>query len=124
LQIERPRAPVAELGSLGVIAPVKHIHYIFIFCVLLVLSGCASRKTVTVVDDSGTPIQGARVVVQAMSIEGVPAITAADGVAKVDMGVVGAQMVAVSKQGFQTEQIRIPATWPLKVVLKKETPKP
>jgi len=101
----------------------KSIHLIFTFCALMVLSGCASRKTVTVVDDSGTPVQGARVVVQAMSIEGIPALTATDGVAKVDTEVVGARWVAVSKQGYQTEQVGMPVSWPLKVVLKKETPK-
>jgi hypothetical protein len=59
-----------------------------------------------------------------MSTEGAPAFTAADGTAKVETDVVGAQWIAVSKPGYEREQVGMPAKWPLRVVLKKETQKP
>jgi hypothetical protein len=103
---------------------VKIIHLIFVFCALLMLGGCANRKSVTLVDDSGSPISGVRIVAQAMSIEGVPAFTSADGTAKVDTGVLGARWLAITKDGYQREQVNLPASWPLRVTLKKETPRP
>ena len=75
------------------------------------------------VDDSGAPVSGARVVVQAMSMEGSPTFTAGDGTAAVDM-VAGARWIAVTKQGYERAHIDMPTNWPLKVVLKKETQKP
>lgn len=100
----------------------KLVHLIFIFFILMLLSECTSRsqKSVTVMDDFGIPVQGARVVVQAMSFEGFPTFTTADGIATVDAGIVGAKQVAVSKQGYQSEWAQLPATWPLKIILKKE----
>ena len=101
----------------------KTIHRIFALCALFAFVGCASKKSVAVVDDSGAPVPGARVVVQAMSMEGAPTFTAGDGTAEVDT-ITGARWLAITKQGYERAQVDMPTNWPLKVVLKKETQKP
>jgi predicted component of type VI protein secretion system len=84
----------------------------------LMLTGCSER--VQVVDAAGKPVQGAQVAPVTLSMNGAPAVTDARGEASVPLriGVQETKWVNISKPGFETIQVDVPAEWPLKVVLQ------
>lgn len=84
----------------------------------LTLIGCNQR--VQVVDPAGKPVQGAQVAPVTPSITGTPATTDAKGETSVSLSIrtQKTQWVSVSKTGFASQQVPIPASWPLKVVLQ------
>jgi hypothetical protein len=91
---------------------------LLIAIVALILAGCSGR--VQVVDPAGKPVQGAQVAPVTLSMNGAAAATDAKGEAEIPLSIGGqsTKWVNVSKAGFQSQQIAIPANWPLKVVLK------
>src|SRR5690242_11078587 len=93
-----------------------YLSYLLLAC-LAVLAGCSDTK-ITVVDDTGMPVAGARVAVQTMSTQGAVASTGTDGGARVSTRIMGARWIAVSKPGFQTEIVALPTNGPVRVVLR------
>ncbi len=79
--------------------------------------GCTGR--VQVVDPAGKPVQGAQVTPVTASMNGNPKTTDTNGEASVPLSMGGQETkwVNVSKPGSQSQQVSVPAKWPLKVVL-------
>ena len=85
---------------------------------LTLLGGC--RERVQVVDPAGRPVEGARVAPVTLSMNGAAEMTDARGEATVllKIGLQDTKWVNVSKQGFEPQQVNVPAQWPLKVVMR------
>jgi hypothetical protein len=87
--------------------------------VALAAIGCVKGR-VQVVEPGGRPIQGADVVAVSASMNGDVVTTDAKGEAEIPLSL-GAQQtkwVNVSKPGFESRQVELPAKWPLKVPLQ------
>jgi hypothetical protein len=85
---------------------------------LLTIAGCEGR--VQVFDPAGKPVAGAQVAPVSLSMNGAATPTDDRGEASVSLRVGGqdTKWVAVSKQGFEPQQVPVPAKWPLKVILQ------
>jgi len=70
---------------------------------------------VQVMDESGKPVGGAMVAVEAEVYE-----TTIYGTGWANTNQPGARTVIVSKSGYTTERISLPVSWPIKVVLKQD----
>ena len=108
-------------GERDCFAPLAMTALKVIFLVLgsFMMSSCLDPRIVIVLDHSGKSISGAVVMEQAMSIEGPTVITGPDGKAKLKTSVLGAKWLSVSKDGYITERIEIPTSWPTTIRLKK-----
>lgn len=71
---------------------------------------------VEVIDEDGTPIVGAVVAVETMGHE-----TDVSGFAFADTEGSFPKRMVVSKAGYETERMELPASWPVKVTLKRQT---
>lgn len=74
-------------------------------------------RDVIVTGVDGKPIAAAKVEAVALSMSTGPSTTDQQGMATVPINVQGAKWVRVSANGFETVQVDIPDTWPLRVTL-------
>jgi hypothetical protein len=109
-QFGRQRSPVSV--SLAVMRLLTIILGLFV-------GACSGR--VLVVDMAGNPIEGAQLTPQTLSMGGAAVSTNHRGEASVPLRIwpQDTRWVNVSKQGFQWQQVKVPAKWPLKVILKQ-----
>lgn len=78
------------------------------------------KTALKVVDESGSPIQGARVVVQGMSIQGRSLVTNTQGGVLVNVHhIIGAKWLVVSKDGYENLVIGLVEPLPEIIVLKR-----
>jgi hypothetical protein len=98
-----------------------NMRLVSLIVVTVFFAGCASGR-VQVVDPDGRPVQGAKVVPVSLSTNGAAATTDAKGRASVPL-IIGqaTKWVSISRAGFTSRQVDVPAKWPLKVVLQPVT---
>jgi hypothetical protein len=90
---------------------------------ILALAGCGpslQQRLVMVTDPAGAPVPGAEVRGISDSLTTGPALTDAGGFAPAPAtGPQTLRWIAVSAPGFEAVQVNAPATWPLRVVLRR-----
>jgi len=84
------------------------------------LIGCAELRTVRVVDPSGQPIAGAKVVAVSLSINSSPHVTDKNGETSLPDNIQEVKWMQVSMPGFQTLHTEKPSSWPSSVTLHPE----
>jgi hypothetical protein len=91
---------------------------ILVFAISLVLIGCG-KPDVIVKDETGIPIQGAKVIGMSLSIQGQSSETDKQGEAKIPKAVQKTEWIVVQKEGFfDSEQINVSQPKPILVILK------
>ena len=95
------------------------MRILILVLVALAAIGCGKGR-VQVVGPGGRPIQGADVVASSLSMTGDVVTTDAKGEAEIPLsfGPQQTKWVNVSKPGFESEHVEVPAKWPLKVTLQ------
>ncbi len=85
---------------------------------IVIIPACTQKQMVRVVDTSGNPVRDAEVCGVSLSINTQKERTDANGWARVPSGVQEKKWVQVSKTGYQTATVEVPAIWPLTVTLQ------
>jgi hypothetical protein len=93
---------------------------VFVFTVSLVLIGCG-KPDVIVKDETGIPIQGAKVIGISLSIQGQSSETDKQGEAKIPKTTQESKWIVVQKEGFfDSEQFDVSQPKPILITLKKK----